>query len=88
MVHKCCECCKQGVDPDLHADPEFKGHDTDCTLCDRAAIGDYYPGWDDRKSLSEVWQGHAPLPDEGLSERVYDALIAVAQWGYRQRVEE
>ena len=49
---------------------------------------DYLPGWDDRKTLADVWQEHAPLPDEGLSERVYDALIAVAKWGYQQRADE
>ena len=38
-------------------------------------------GWDDRKTLSTLWQEHAPLPPEGLSERVYDALISVAMWG-------
>lgn len=50
--------------------------------------GDYRPGWDDRKTLSSLWQEHAPLPDEGLSERVYEALIAVATWGYQQRKDE
>jgi len=49
---------------------------------------DYMPGWDDRKTLAELWQNHAPLPAEGLSEAVYDALIAVAKWGYQQRAEE
>lgn len=50
--------------------------------------GDYAPSWDDRKKLAEVWQGKAPLPKEGLSERVYEALIEVAAWGYQQRVDE
>lgn len=50
--------------------------------------GDYRPGWDDRKKLSGVWQEHAPLPAEGLSERVYEALIEVAAWGYQQRMDE
>ena len=50
--------------------------------------GDYLPGWDDRKTLADVWQGKAPLPSEGLTEAVYDALIAVAKWGYDQRAEE
>ena len=50
--------------------------------------GDYLPGWDDRKTLAALWQEHAPLPAEGLSEAVYDALIAVATWGYQQRKDE
>lgn len=50
--------------------------------------GDYLPGWDDRKELAELWQQHTPLPEAGLSESVYDALIAVAKWGYEQRATE
>lgn len=50
--------------------------------------GDYLPGWDDRKKLSAIWQERAPLPAEGLTERVYEALIAVAMWGYEQRATE
>ena len=50
--------------------------------------GDYLPGWDDRKTLASLWQDHCPLPEEGLTERVYDALIAVAKWGYEQRAAE
>jgi hypothetical protein len=57
-------------------------------LEDKRGDGDYRPGWDDRKTLSSLWQEHAPLPDEGLSERVYEALIAVATWGYQQRMDE
>jgi hypothetical protein len=38
-------------------------------------------GWDDRKKLAGIWQDHAPLPAEGLSERVYEALIEVARYG-------
>lgn len=30
---ECCECCAGGVDPDLHSDPEFEGHEIGCTLC-------------------------------------------------------
>lgn len=37
--------------------------------------------WDDRKRLASIWQEHAPLPPEGLTERVYDALLAVARYG-------
>ncbi len=37
-------------------------------------------GWDDRKTLSDLWQDHAPLPEEGLTERVYEALLAVARY--------
>lgn len=55
---------------------------------DKRGDGDYRPGWDDRKTLSSLWQEHAPLPDEGLSERVYEALIEVAAWGYQQRKDE
>ncbi len=40
------------------------------------------PDWDGRKTLSDVWQDHAPLPAEGLTDRVYEALIAVACAGY------
>lgn len=50
--------------------------------------GDYQPGWDDRKGIASLWQDHAPLPEEGLTDRVYEALIAVAKWGYAQRAEE
>ena len=50
--------------------------------------GDYSPSWDDRKTLAEVWQRKSPLPEEGLTERVYEALIEVAAWGYQQRAEE
>jgi hypothetical protein len=55
-----------------------------------AAVNDAVD-WDDRKTLSDLWQDRAPLPDEGLSERVYEALIAVAQYGaarlYENEVE-
>lgn len=50
--------------------------------------GDYMPGWDDRKTLASLWQQYAPLPADGLSEAVYEALIAVAAWGYQQRRDE
>lgn len=50
--------------------------------------GDYRPGWDDRKTLSGLWQEHSPLPEEGLSERVYEALIEIAAWGYQRRMDE
>lgn len=50
--------------------------------------GDYRPGWDDRKTLSDLWQEHSPLPEEGLSERVYEALIEIAAWGYQRRMDE
>ena len=47
------------------------------------------PSWDDRKDLLELWQQHAPLPDVGLREGgIFDALLAVATWGYRRRVNE
>lgn len=37
-------------------------------------------GWDDRKALADLWQNHAPLLDEGLTDRVYEALLAVARY--------
>jgi len=43
---------------------------------------DYRPSWDDRKTLLEVWQEHAPLPDIGLRDGIFQALLAVADWGY------
>jgi hypothetical protein len=46
------------------------------------------PEWDDRKELASLYQDHARLPEEGLSAGFYQALIAVARWGYDQRVEE
>lgn len=45
------------------------------------------PGWDNRKTLADLWQEHAPLPEEGLTDDVYVALIAVANWGFAQGVE-
>lgn len=50
--------------------------------------GDYAPSWDNRKELADLWQEYALLPVEGLSDEVYEALIAVAAWGYAQRVAE
>jgi hypothetical protein len=50
--------------------------------------GDYAPSWEDRKTLAELWQRHSPLPESGLSDSTYEALIAVAAWGYQQRAEE
>ena len=38
---------------------------------------DYLPGWDDRKTLAELWQRHCPLP-----------AIEIARWGYKQRADE
>ena len=42
------------------------------------------PEWDDRKQLADLWQQHAPLPDIGLREGIYDALLAIADWGYER----
>jgi len=53
-----------------------------------AGDGENRPGWDDRKTLSNLWQEHAPLPTEGLSERVHEALIEIAAWGYQRRADE
>jgi hypothetical protein len=38
-------------------------------------------GWDDRKQLSDIWQDHAALPEIGLCDATYEALLAVARWG-------
>lgn len=46
------------------------------------------PGWDDRKTLADIWQEHAPLPADGLSDGVYRALIAVATCGFERGVEQ
>jgi hypothetical protein len=46
------------------------------------------PGWDDRKTLAELWQSHTQLPEVGLSDEVYRALIAVAAWGFERGVEQ
>ena len=46
------------------------------------------PSWDDRKELAELWQQHSPLPPAGLSDATYEALLAVAKWGYEQRAAE
>lgn len=43
------------------------------------------PSWDDRKDLLDLWQEHAPLPDIELRAGIYDALIAVANWGYNRK---
>lgn len=42
------------------------------------------PGWDDRKALAGVWQEYAPLPEPGLSDEVYEALIAIAVYGWNR----
>lgn len=46
------------------------------------------PGWDDRKTLANLYQDHAPLPEDGLTDDVYRALIAVAVWGFERGVEQ
>lgn len=33
-TYRCCACCAAGVDPDLHAEKGFTGHDVNCTTCD------------------------------------------------------
>lgn len=45
-------------------------------------------GWDDRKTLLDIWQEHAPLPETGLNDGIYEALLAVARWGARQVAED
>ena len=45
-----------------------------------AVLGGEPVGWDDRKQLADIWQRHARLPEEGLSDAVYAALIAVANY--------
>lgn len=47
------------------------------------------PTWDDRKELLDLWQDHAPLPDVDLrGGGIYDALLAVANWGYRRALDD
>ena len=41
--------------------------------------------WDSRKTLADVWQSEAALPS--LSDGIYLALIAVAQFGARAALE-
>jgi len=38
-------------------------------------------GWDDRKALADLWQEHSVLPEGGLTDATYAALLAVAAWG-------
>jgi hypothetical protein len=52
------------------------------------AIVNQAASWDDRKELSDLWQRYAPLPEIGLREGVYDALIAVARYGAVRAVRE
>ncbi len=39
-------------------------------------------GYDDRKELASTFQDYCVLPDVGLSEAFYEAVIAVANAGY------
>lgn len=50
----------------------------------------YLPSWDDRKEIVyEVFQNHCPISDNMDTRGPFaEALIAVAAWGYRQRMEE
>jgi len=50
--------------------------------------GTWRISWDDRKTLSDLWQDHAPLPSEGLTQRVYMALIEVAKYGYARALDD
>lgn len=52
----------------------------ECRTVTRVDVTDAV-GWDRRKTLASLWQDHAPLPDDGLSEATYRALLAVALWG-------
>lgn len=52
-------------------------------LSDDTGALDYLPGYDDRKTIADLWQRHAPLP-EAEHEAINEALVAVAQWGYVQ----
>lgn len=45
-------------------------------------------GWGDRKTLLDIWQEHAPLPETGLDDGIYEALLAVARWGARRVAED
>ncbi len=31
--YRCCACCEEGVDPDLHADGRKDFHDAECMTC-------------------------------------------------------
>jgi len=31
--YACCDCCKTGIDPWLHDDPAFAGHEIGCDSC-------------------------------------------------------
>jgi hypothetical protein len=44
-------------------------------------------GWDDRKTLADIYQGHVRL-EHGLSDEFYAALIAVAQHGARRAADD
>lgn len=33
-TYRCCACCAEGVDPELHAEKGRDFHDTNCTTCD------------------------------------------------------
>lgn len=48
---------------------------------------DYLPGWDDRKTLSDLFQDNGGTLSD-LSSETYRALIAVAEFGYVQRILE
>ena len=74
----------------------WNGHSADCpTLAPGrwGVVDELTPeindavSWDDRKTLSDLWQTFAPLPAEGLTERVYDALLHVAKYGAREALE-
>lgn len=39
-------------------------------------------GWDDRKELASLFQDSCQLPEGGLTEEFYQAVIAVANAGY------
>lgn len=51
---------------------------------------DYLPGWDDRKEIVyEIFQEKCPIPEDVDTRGPFaEALIAVASWGYKRRMEE
>lgn len=44
-------------------------------------------GYDDRKDLASAFQDHCALPESGLSDEFYAAVIEVANIGYERAKE-
>jgi len=76
----------------------WDGHAADCprlpaNAARRGVVDELAPeindavGYDNRKELADLWQDFAPLPEQGLTEGTYDALLHVAKWGARRALE-